>query len=52
MTAERFLTRKWNNRLTMLLGLPTLAWAVAALATAAFSNRTAFIGLVVFAGVY
>jgi hypothetical protein len=52
MTSDRFLTRTWNNRLTLLLGLPTLAWAVIALTTSAFSDRAAFIGMVAFAAVY
>ena len=52
MTSEEFLTRAWNNRLTLLLGLPTLAWAVVALTTPVFSDQTAFIGMVVLAAVY
>ncbi len=52
MTSDRFLTRAWNNQLTLLLGLPTLAWAVVALATPVFSDLTAFIGMVVLAAVY
>ena len=52
MTSDRFLTRAWNNRLTLLLGLPTLAWAVGALTTSLFSDLTAFVGMVAFAAVY
>ena len=52
LTSDKFLTRAWNNSLTLLLGLPTLAWAVAALTTPVFSDRTAFIGMVVFAAFY
>jgi hypothetical protein len=52
MTGERFLTRGWNNRLTLLLGLPTLVWAIVALTTSAFSDLTAFVGMVVFAAIY
>jgi len=52
VTSDEFLTRAWNNRLTLLLGLPTLAWAVVALTTPVFSDLTAFIGMVVFAAVY
>ena len=50
--SDKFLTRAWNNQLTLLLGLPTLTWAVVALATPVFSDLTAFIGMVVFAAVY
>jgi len=52
MSSDKILTRAWNNRLTLLLGLPTLVWAVLALATSSVSDRTAFIGMVVFAAVY
>lgn len=52
MTSDRFLTGSWNNKLTLLLGLPTLAWAIFALTTPVFSDLTAFIGLTVFAAVY
>ena len=51
MTRDKFLTRAWNNQLTLLLGLPTLAWGVVALTTPVFSDLTAFIGMVVFAAV-
>lgn len=52
MTGDKFLTRAWNDQLTMLLGLPTLAWAVVALTTSEFSDSTAFIGMAVFAAVH
>ena len=52
MTSDNFLTRSWNNQLTLLLGLPTLAWGVVALTTSVFSDLTAFVGMVVFAAVY
>ena len=51
MTRTDFLTRGWNNRLTMLLGLPTLAWAVFALTTP-LPDFAGFIGMVAFAAVY
>lgn len=52
LTSDRFLTRTWNNRLTVLLGLPTLVWVITALGTSSLSDRTAFIGLSVLAVVY
>jgi hypothetical protein len=52
VTSDKFLTRAWNNHLTLLLGLPTLAWSVVALTTSVFSDLTALIGMVVFAAVY
>ncbi len=52
MTSDKFLTRVWNNRLTILLGLPTLVWGVVALATPVLSDLAAFVGMVAFAAVY
>ena len=52
VTSDKFLTRAWNNQLTLLLGLPTLAWGVVALTTSVLSDLTAFTGMVVFAAVY
>ena len=49
---DRFLTVRWNNALAVGLGLPMLAFAAAALSTSAFSDRAAFIGLVIFGAVY
>lgn len=52
MTRETFLSRRWNNYLTLILGTPTLVWAWLGLTTGLFSEFTAFIGMVVFAAVY
>ncbi len=45
MTKDRLLTARWNNRLSLGLGLPALAFAVFALATAVLSPLTEFIAL-------
>ena len=45
MNRERFLTARWNNRLSLLLGLPALAYAAAMLLTAAMSPAAEFWGL-------
>lgn len=52
MADAGFLTRRWNNRLTVLLGLPTFAWAAVSLATSALPDLTAFLGMVGFAFAY
>lgn len=49
---NRFLTKRWNNILTLGLGLPTLLFGVVALATNAISDRAAFFGLVVLGAFY
>ena len=49
---DRFLTARWNNILTLSLGLPTLVFALVALTTDTFSDLAAFIGLVVVSAFY
>jgi len=49
---DRFLTARWNNILTLSLGLPALVFALVALTTDTFSDRAAFIGLVVVSAFY
>jgi len=52
MKKERFLTVRWNNILTLGLGLPALAYAVVALSTGIASNWAGFLGLVVIGVLY
>lgn len=52
MNRERFLTARWNNRLSLLLGLPALAYAAAMLLTAAMSPAAEFWGLLGIGVVY
>jgi hypothetical protein len=52
MTKERFLTVRWNNILTLGLGLPALAYAVVVLSTGVLSDKAGFIGLVVIGVLY
>lgn len=49
---DRFLTARWNNILALSLGLPALVFALVSLTTNAFSDRAAFIGLVVVSAFY
>ena len=49
---DRFLTTRWNNILTLSLGLPALVFALVALTTDTFSDLAAFIGLVVISAFY
>lgn len=49
---DRFLTARWNNILTLSLGLPAVAFALVALTTDVFSDRAAFVGLVVVSAFY
>jgi len=52
MTNERFLTREWNNWLTLGLGLPTLAFGITILSTSFVSDFTGFIMMVILGAVY
>ena len=52
MTKERFLTVRWNNILTAVLGLPALLYVVLVLSTPILSDKVAFIGLALIGVVY
>ena len=52
MTKETFLTVRWNNGLSLGLGIPALVYAVFALATSVLSASAEFIGLVVIGVIY
>ncbi len=52
MTRERFLTVRWNNWLTLGMGIPTLIYAVVGLSTSVMSDFGGFIGMVVIGIVY
>ena len=45
MTKEQFLTVRWNNWLTLGLGLPALIYVVFAFSTSAWTERSGLIGL-------
>ncbi len=52
MTKQDFLTVRWNNLLTVGLGLPTLVFAAVSLATPVLPELTSFIVLAVIGSVY
>ncbi len=52
MTKEKFLTKRWNNWLTLGMGLPTLIYAVVGLSTPVLSDFAGFIGMAVMGAVY
>ena len=52
MTKEKLLTVRWNNLLSLGLGLPALAYAIVVLSTSVVSDRVGFIGLVVIGVLY
>ena len=52
MSRQQFLTRRWNNWLTLILGLPTLVYAVIYLSTSLLPDFQAFIGMAVLGAVY
>ena len=47
MTRERFLTIRWNNYLSLALGVPGLAYVILALFVLSLSDFAAFIGMVI-----
>ncbi len=52
MTKEKLLTVRWNNLLSLGLGLPALIYVVAALSTSIWSTRSELIGLAVIGALY
>jgi hypothetical protein len=52
MTKEQFLTASWNNRLTLVLGLPALIYGIVVLSTSVLSSFWGFVGLVVIGAIY
>ena len=52
MTKEKFLTVRWNNRLTLGMGLPVLIYIVVVLSTSVLSDFAGFIGMVFIGALY
>jgi hypothetical protein len=52
MTREKFLTPRWNNLLSLGLGIPALIYVIIVLATSVLSDSSGFIGLVVIGVIY
>ena len=52
MTKEDFLTVRWNNLLTLGLGLPTLTFAAVTLVEPVMSARASFVVLAVIGSAY
>jgi hypothetical protein len=52
MTKEQFLTLRWNNILTLGIGLIMLIYVGFVMSTTALSDLAAFIGLALIGAVY
>ena len=52
MTKEKFLTVRWNNWLSLGLGLPALMYVIVVLSTSVLSVRPGFIGMVIIGAVF
>ena len=52
MTKEQFLTVRWNNWFTLVLGLPTLIYAIVVLSTSVLSDFWSFIGMAIMGALY
>ena len=52
MTKEKFLIQRWNNWLTVGMGIPVLIYIVIVLSTSVLSDFTGFIGMVVLGVLY
>jgi hypothetical protein len=52
MTEGRFLTRGWNNWLTLGFGVPTIAYAMIFISTSLIADLAGFIGMFMLGAVY
>ncbi len=52
MNKDKFLTARWNNLLSLGLGIPALAYVIVVLSTSVMSDFASFIWLVVIGVVY
>jgi len=52
MIKEKLLTVRWNNLLSLGLGIPALTYVVVILSTSVLSDSAGFIGLVVIGVIY
>jgi hypothetical protein len=52
MIKENFLTVRWNNLLTLLLGIPALVYIIVAFSTSLWSTRSGLIGLAIIGALY
>ncbi len=52
MTKENFLTVRWNNWLSLGLGLPALIYLAIALSTSMWLERSGLIGLAIIGALY
>jgi hypothetical protein len=52
VTKEKFLTVRWNNLLTLALGLPALVYVVVAFSTSIWTTMGGLIGLAIIGVLY
>ena len=52
MTKEEFLTVRWNNLLTLALGIPALMYVIYAFSTSLWLTRSGLIGLAIIGVLY
>jgi hypothetical protein len=52
MTKEQFLTKRWNNWLTLGMGIPLLVLGIVFLSTNAMSDFSGFLVMVIYGAVY
>ena len=52
MPKEKILTPRWNNLLSLGLGIPALIYVIIILSTSVLSDSAGFIGLVIIGVIY
>ncbi len=52
MSKEKFLTVRWNNLLSLILGVPTLLYVIYAFSSSLWLTKNGLIWLAVFGALY
>ena len=52
LTKEKFLTVRWNNLLSLGLGIPALIYVIYALSTSIWTGKAGLIGLAIIGFLY
>lgn len=52
MTKDKFLTVRWNNLLSLILGIPIMIYVIVVLSTSVLSDTVSFFGLVILGMLY
>jgi len=52
MISDNFLTKRWNNILSLSFGLPTIVYAIIVLSTSVLSGFAGFLGMILLGAIF